>query len=67
MAVSYRGSFIAHYVEPLVYPETTHLLLIGVTVLLGLATFHRLFYPSCFREKFLRTGMLAALAPARFI
>ena len=38
-AVSYRGSFIAHYVEPLVYPETTHLLLIGVTVLLGLATF----------------------------
>ena len=37
-AVSYRGSFIAHHVEPLVYPETTHLFLMGVTVLLGLTT-----------------------------
>ncbi len=37
--MSYRGSFIARHVEPLVYlvySETTHVLLMGVTVLLGL-------------------------------
>ena len=61
-AVSYRGSFIAHYVEPLVYPETTHFLLIGVIVLLGLATFVAYFTVPAYGppdgKTFLRQGCL---------
>lgn len=48
-AVSYRGSFIAHYVEPLVYPETTHFFADWSNCLTGTRYVRRLFYRSCLR------------------